>query len=194
MSQPKFLLINYTKTLGKYKRVVYPRQIEREIRGNVLTAVPEDYISEFNIPYSFPYSYQTSTHKSHTRKYVQFDGTTKITNVRQFQGRKNITKKGILAILKKLKSSSGYLNPQFQIKTYKFRFPHYFNRSMIDQALFSILQNYSQRDKMFLKLGNKTTLLLGEATGWGTAKLSNTFISSNDHPSKLWGDVSICHQ
>lgn len=191
--QLKFLLINYSKTLGKYNRVVYPKQPEKTIKGNVLITVPQSYVDEFNIPSQYVKNYSNffTEYKEFERRYVRENLITQ-TRVRSHNKKLKVTKKGKLAVLKKLKTGSGFISPQFSLESYSFRFPNFFNKSMIDQCLFSITQNYSKQERLFLKIGDTISPLLGEETGWGSAILSSGFIEEIDHPSKLWGKITIC--
>lgn len=187
--QLKFLLINYSKTLGKYNRVIYPKQPEKEIRGNVLTPVPLSYIEEFNIPFYKDFSIVKTECQNHSRIYNDY-GQKRVINVRGYE-RSITAQKGQIITLKKLKASSGHLVPEFEIYSYYFKFPYFFNLSMINQALSSILQNYTRVDRLYFFKNGKRHEIIDSVTGWGAATLGQNFIESKDHPSRKWGDICI---
>jgi hypothetical protein len=103
--QLKYLLFNYTKTMGKYNRIKYPKQIEKEIRGNALIPVPESYIKEFNIKWYKDLWIVESVNKSCKRKIINEDGSQRLITVREFK-KKTREGRGQTVTLKKIKASS----------------------------------------------------------------------------------------
>jgi hypothetical protein len=187
-----FLLFNYSKTLGKKRRSqFYPKQVEREVKGNVLLTVPNSYITDFKITKFLPYFPPMGDWSESERYYTSPLGLKKKTKVREHTKQIKQTAKGIPVTLRKLKPGSPFLTPEFEIKSYYFRFPKFFNLSMIDQAISKILENENQKDRFYFFLKGKRHNIIGEETGWGTVTLSKTLIKGTDHPSKYWGDITI---
>jgi hypothetical protein len=179
----KCLILNYSKKIGKSdtKKV----HSEETISGNVVLTVTEEFINRFNVSVYvdlFPFIQERESY-TYTRK----DG--KLINYGKNTRKARLRRGELLVEINRIKNGADILDPRFSIEREYIRFPIFFNRWMIDNALYQILKNATDFEKLRFKVnGGESYEIIGDETGYGSVKLSTTMIKGEQPYHHKWGE------
>jgi hypothetical protein len=180
----KYIILNFSKNVGHTNTRI--PHTATTARGNLVLTVEEDFIDRFNVPVFLD-----------KVPFVQKRSSTTFTNARGtkvFRSagyHKPKSRKGEkLVEIQKKTANSDFLNPLFLPKKYYLRFPRFFNQWMIDNALFQIIGNAPDIERLRYRINGKKILEIeGEETDYGSVTISRQLIAAKKPHHSMWGEV-----
>lgn len=181
----KYIILHFSRKVGHTKtRIPHP---EKTVRGNLVLTVTSDFIDRFNVPKSLNIFPLISEVKEF--QFVNKNGRT----IRRGFVRKLKPRKGEkLVEIRKLRPSASNLAPQFAIERHYLRFPDFFNRWMIDNALYEICSQSPDFERLrFYINGGRMFEIIGEQTGYGAVSIESNLRDGDTPHHSRWGEVTL---